>query len=36
LARYVTPSGDTIIGKIPEGIARDHFGINLIRYQRSR
>ncbi len=32
LARYVTPSGDTIIGKIPEGLAQGHFGINLIRY----
>lgn len=32
LARYVTPSGDTIIGKIPEGIAQGHFGISLIRY----
>lgn len=32
LARYVTPSGDTIIGKIPEGVARGHFGTNLIRY----
>ena len=32
LARYVTPSGDTIIGKIPEGIAQGHFGIDLIRF----
>ncbi|GAB6059412.1 transposase [Desulfonatronum parangueonense] len=32
LARYVTPSGDSIIGKIPDGIAQDHFGIDLIRF----
>ncbi len=32
LARYVTPSGDSIIGKIPEGAAQGHFGTSLIRY----
>ncbi len=31
LARYVTPSGDTIIGKIPEGIAQGQ-GNFVLRY----
>ena len=32
LARYVTPSGESIIGKIPGGVAQGHFGTSLIRY----
>jgi len=32
LERWTTPSGESIVGTLPEGISQNHFGNRLIRY----
>lgn len=32
LERWITPSGQSIVGTLPEGVSQDHFGNSLIRY----
>ena len=32
LQEWLTPSGDLVVGKLPEGAAQGHFGTTLIQY----
>ncbi len=32
LQEWITPSGEYIVGKLPEGVAQSHFGTTLIQY----